>query len=109
MENLINYIKPELLILPVILYFVGMILKKSKLKDNFIPLILMVIGIVLATTYVAILEGFTLSTIAVGLVQGYLCSAVSNNVHQVIKQMKKLGNDKADLIEDIVESLDNKS
>ena len=106
MTELINYIRPELLILAVVLYVVGMFLKKSKLKDNFIPIVLGGIGIVGASTYCCIMEGFTFATICVGVVQGVLCAAASNYVNQVIKQMQKLGDPNAKIAETIIEKLD---
>lgn len=103
--ELINFIKPELLILPVLLYGLGVLLKKTKLKDNFIPIILSATGIICGIVYCGILEGFNLASIGLGLVQGFLCASASTNVNQVIKQMKKLGDDKAKLAEEIVDKL----
>lgn len=92
MENLIAMIKPELLIVAVVLYFIGWGLKKIKsLKDNFIPLILGAIGIVACCVYIGIVEGFSWDVLPVGIVQGILCAAASTYVNQVIKQMRKLG------------------
>lgn len=40
MEQIMNYIKPELLVVAVVLYFIGMGLKKAQtFKDKYIPLI----------------------------------------------------------------------
>ena len=40
MEALVNYIKPELLITAVALYFMGIALKEAQaVKDKYIPLI----------------------------------------------------------------------
>ena len=36
-----EYISPELLVLVPVMYFVGIAIKKSKIKDNLIPLLLM--------------------------------------------------------------------
>ena len=46
--DVMNFIKPELLILVPVLYTVGLGIKKSKVSDNYIPLIL---GIVSIFTY----------------------------------------------------------
>ena len=41
MEQLVNYVKPELLIVAVVLYFMGIFLKEAQpVKDKYIPLIL---------------------------------------------------------------------
>lgn len=48
-EIILNYVKPELVILAVALYLLGIALKKTELiKDKYIPLVLGVFGIVLA-------------------------------------------------------------
>lgn len=108
MEQLIQYIKPELLIVAVLLYGFGIILKKTKLKDNYIPVVLGGAGIVIAITYCSITEGFGWISIYTGLIQGLLCAASSNYVNQIIKQMKKLGDEKAELAEEVVNLLDTK-
>ena len=41
MEQITNYIKPELLVVAIVLYLIGVAGKKSELiKDKYIPLIL---------------------------------------------------------------------
>ena len=41
MEQIMNYVKPELLIVAVVLYFIGMGIKKSEvIPDKYIPAIL---------------------------------------------------------------------
>lgn len=88
----INYIRPELLLVSVVLYFIGWGLKKiEKLKDNFIPLILGACGVVACFVYLGIVEGFGWQSLVSGIVQGVLCAAASTYVNQVIKQMRKLG------------------
>ena len=47
-----TFIKPELLILVPVLYIMGMGIKKSKVADNRIPLILGLIAIFLSTLWV---------------------------------------------------------
>lgn len=108
MDSIINMIRPELLILAVVLYGLGMILKKTSLKDNFIPLILGAAGLTVGITYCGIVEGFTWAVIGTGAVQGLLCAAASNYVNQVIKQMQKLGDPKADIVEYVVEQIEEK-
>ena len=108
MENLIQYIKPELLIVAVLLYGLGLLLKRSKLKDNFIPLVLSGSGVILAITYCIVMEGFTFASIGIGFIQGLLCAATSTHINQIIKQMKKLGVKNADFIEDVVEVIEDK-
>ena len=46
MEQTMNYVKPELIVVAVVLYFIGMGLKQSQtVKDKYIPLILGGLGI----------------------------------------------------------------
>ena len=53
MEQTMNYVKPELIVVAVVLYFIGMGLKQSQtVKDKYIPLILGGIGIVLCAVWV---------------------------------------------------------
>ena len=52
MEQIINYIKPELIVVAIVLYFVGMGLKQTQaVKDKYIPVILGATGILLAVSY----------------------------------------------------------
>ena len=48
-----KYIKSELLVLVPVLYIIGLGLKRSKLPDKWIPLVLGLIGITLSALWVA--------------------------------------------------------
>ena len=53
MEALVDYIKPELLITAIALYFMGIALKEAQaVKDKYIPLILGCAGILICGIYV---------------------------------------------------------
>ena len=85
-----QFIKPELLVLVVALYVLGAVLKcMAKIKDNFIPIILTIISIVLACLYVLGTEGVTAISIFTAIVQGIICAAVSVYGNQVYKQLTK--------------------
>ncbi len=95
MEQIMNYIKPELIVVAVVLYFAGMWLKKAQaVKDKYIPLILGGIGIILCAIWV-----FATSTIGTGqdiamavftaIVQGILVAGVSTYINQIVKQAGK--------------------
>lgn len=95
MEQIMNYIKPELIVVAVVLYFVGMWLKKAQaVKDKYIPLILGGIGIALCAIWV-----LATSTIGTGqeiamavftaIVQGILVAGVSTYINQIVKQSQK--------------------
>lgn len=95
MEQIMNYIKPELIVVAVVLYFVGMGLKKAQaVKDKYIPLILGGIGIVLCAIWV--LANSTLGTgqeiamaVFTAIVQGILVAGVSTYINQIVKQSQK--------------------
>lgn len=95
MEQIMNYVKPELIVVAVVLYFVGMGLKQAQaVKDKYIPLILGGVGIVLCAIWV--LATSPLGTgqeiamaVFTALVQGILVAGLSTYVNQIIKQAQK--------------------
>lgn len=95
MEQITNYVKPELLIVAVVLYFVGMGLKHAQaVKDKYIPLILGGIGIILCAVWV--IASCPLKTgqdiamaVFTAIVQGILIAGLSTYVNQVVKQINK--------------------
>ena len=95
MEQIMNYVKPEFLMLTVVLYFVGFGLKNAgAVKDKYIPLINGAIGIVLCIIWVfATCSCGTLRDIAMAaftaITQGILVAGLSTYVNQVIKQTTK--------------------
>lgn len=95
MEIILNYVKPELVVLAVVLYFVGLALKKAQaVKDKFIPLILGLAGIALALIWVLAtseLSGARQILLAVftAIVQGILVAGLSTYANQIIKQASK--------------------
>ena len=95
MEQIINYVKPELVIVAVVLYFIGIGLKNAQaVKDKYIPLILGIIGIilcgvwVLATSKLGSGQEIALAVFT-AVVQGVLTAGLSTYVNQVIKQAQK--------------------
>lgn len=95
MENILNYIRPELLILIPVLYFVGMGLKKSeRVSDKYIPALLGVCGVVLSIIYVLASSDVStwqnsLLALFVSITQGILCAGCSVYVNQIKKQSGK--------------------
>lgn len=95
MEQIMNYVKPELLVLTIVLYFVGVAMKQSQaIKDKYIPVGLGIIGIILAGIWVVSTCPLSnLQEIAMALftaiVQGILVAGMSTYVNQVGKQLKK--------------------
>lgn len=81
-----EYIKPELLVLVPVLYFIGEFIKKSKIDDKYIPLILGGAGVVLALVYVIGSAGVSALNIFAGITQGILCAGAAVYGDQIIKQ-----------------------
>lgn len=89
--NYQEFIKPELLILIPVLYFIGAAIKKSKMRDNLIPFILGVVGVFFAGVYLfaadEIIGTQAIATaIFTAFTQGVLCAAASVYANQIIKQ-----------------------
>ena len=94
MGNLIDYVKPELVVVAIALYFMGIALKKSSIADKYIPLILGGIGILLCGIWVFATSDITgyqsvLLALFTSVVQGILVAGLSNYVNQIIKQVGK--------------------
>lgn len=96
MEQITNYVKPELIVVAIALYFVGMALKQAQaVKDKYIPLILGGISIAICAIYV-----FATCTCGTGqediamaiftaITQGILIAGLSTYVNQIVKQANK--------------------
>ena len=95
MEQIMNYVKPELLVVAVALYFIGAGLKKAQyFSDKHIPMTLGLLGIVLSSLYVfATVPVSSVQEIAMAiftsLVQGILVAGLSTYVNQLFKQLNK--------------------
>ena len=82
-----EYIAPELLVLVPVLYLIGEGIKRTESVDSrYIPLILGIVGIVMACLWIhpSSAEGFFTA-----IVQGVLCAGASVYINQVWKQTKK--------------------
>ena len=92
--DFLQYIKPELLILIPVLFLIGIAIKKNTIKDNLIPLILGVIGVLLSGLYVfatSEIQGAQAVATAIftAFTQGVLVAGASVYTDQIIKQAKK--------------------
>lgn len=90
----LKYIRSELLILIPVMYIIGMGLKKSKINDKWIPLILGIFAVCLSATWVLTTSEITeLRDIAKALftaiTQGILVAGASVYANQLVRQMKK--------------------
>lgn len=92
-QLILQYVKPELLVLAVVCYLVGIAIKKIEtIKDKYIPLILGVFAVFMAGIYVFATSDFesaknVLIAIFTAIVQGILCAGLSTYTNQLIKQL----------------------
>ena len=95
MEQIMNYVKPELIVVAVALYFIGIGLNKAEtVPDKYIPMILGGIGIVLCVIWVLAScpldsgQNIEMAIFTVNI-QGILVAGLSTYVNQIIKQVQK--------------------
>lgn len=92
-----DFIKPELLILIPVLYFIGTGVKKiKKIPDSYIPMILGGVGVVLSSLWVLATSDITsyketLVALFTSITQGILLAGASVYSNQLIKQFEKKG------------------
>lgn len=87
--NLIaQFIEPEILIIAVSCYSIGMFLKSSKMKDWLIPIVILIFGVISSIGYLAYVlgNGLSIKIIINGFIQGLLSAALAVYGNQVIKQ-----------------------
>ena len=89
-----QFVRAELLILIPVLYLIGVAIKKSNIRDNLIPVILGVCGILLSGLYlftVTPLNGSVdvATLLFSAITQGILCAGASVYANQIYKQAKE--------------------
>ncbi len=95
MEQILSYVKPELVVVAIVLYFIGIALKKLKtVADKYIPILLGILGMMICGIYVIAtcnLSGMQNIAMAffTAIVQGILVAGLSTYINQIIKQLKK--------------------
>lgn len=94
MDSIMSYVKPELIVVAVVLYIIGVGIKKMDvIKDKYIPCILGVLGIllcaiwVIANTSIGTVQEM-LMAVFTSIVQGVLVAGLSVYGNQLIKQIK---------------------
>ena len=94
-EVIKEYVKPELLIVAIVLFFVGKGIKNSEvIKDKYIPIILGIIGVVISAIYVLAtseIAGYQsiLMMIFTAIVQGIILAGLAVYANENITQLKK--------------------
>lgn len=90
MDEIVSYIQPELLILVPVLYLIGAAIKRYGSDDRVIPLVLGLMGMLLACLYgLSTNKGEVSMILFTGIVQGVLCAACAVYGHNVWKQANK--------------------
>lgn len=89
-----EYIKSELLILIPVLYIIGFGLKKSKISDSLIPVLLGAVSVILSTVWVIATSDIltvknAASAIFTAVTQGVLCAGASVYINQIYRQIEK--------------------
>jgi hypothetical protein len=92
--ELMEYIKPELLVLVPVLYLIGVAVKKSAIADKFIPFILGVVSILLTALWIFATSEIggtsdVVMAIFTAITQGVLIAGASVYVNQLVKQTGK--------------------
>ncbi len=89
--DLTPYINPELLILVPVLFLVGEGIKRSNTKDEVIPLVNGLLGMMLATLYgFATRNGGDVALVLfTGIVQGILCAAAATYCYELQKNTRR--------------------
>ena len=93
--NVMNFIKPELLIIIPVLYFIGMMIKGTQhIKDNYIPLIIGAVSVILAILWTGATSSITsykdaFTGLFTAFTQGVLCAGCSVYINQIFKQANK--------------------
>lgn len=92
-----TYIQAELLVLVPVLYAIGIFIKHTEtIKNNYIPLILALIGLALSGLYVIGVNGVSVLGVFTAIVQGILCAAGAVFTNEMVKQLGIGGKDSAD-------------
>lgn len=92
--ELMEYIKPELLVLIPVLYLIGTAVKNSKIADKYIPFILGGVSIVLCALWIFATSAMggtsdIVMAIFTAITQGVLIAGASVYVNQIVKQAGK--------------------
>lgn len=89
-QTIMEFIRPELLILVVAAWCLGLFLKKAPwfTEEWKIPFIILFLSIILAILYIALVlgEGFTGAVIVSSIIQGIIIAALAVFGNEAVKQ-----------------------
>ena len=90
--DMMELIRPEMLVLIPVLYLIGVALKRAEVFENkYIPLGLGLLGALLGAAWLLVFrdaEYNILQSLLMGAVQGILCAGCSVYANQLYKQLK---------------------
>lgn len=91
--DMMELIRPEMLVLIPVLYLIGVALKRAEVFENkYIPLGLGLLGALLGAAWLLVFrdaEYNILQSLLMGAVQGILCAGCSVYANQLYKQLKE--------------------
>lgn len=90
-----DYVKPELAVLLPVLWLLGFAIKKSKYKDEIIPIVLFIVGMLLSALYIFATEPLATAqqwamAAFVAITQGALYAGFAIGGNQLIRQTPRL-------------------
>jgi len=97
--NIIDYVRPELLVVAIVLYFLGNWIKQGEfIQGRYIPLALGFLGVLICGLYIFATGEFVTTqdiemAVYSSITQGILVAGLSTYIHQLIKNH---GSDKCD-------------
>ena len=87
----LEFIRPELFILIIFLWCLGLFLKKAPFfkAEWLIPFVLLGVSVVITIAYIAIVggEGFTAAVMITGLIQAVIIAALAVFGNEILKQI----------------------
>ena len=86
-------------VIAVICYLIGMGVKVSKINDDFIPVICGACGALLGPVGYFVIPGFPATDVMTAVSVGIVSGLAATGANQIIKIVKKLKEDKADVSE----------
>lgn len=94
MNEILNFVKPELVVIIPVIYFFGAVLKTSMFKDKLIPVANGAFAIVLCLMYVFGMSDIhskkeITMALFTAITQGILCAGCATYANQILKQIQK--------------------
>ncbi len=89
-NTVLNFVRPELLILVIFVWCLGLFLKKTPAfkQEWIIPMILLVVSIIITVLYIAFVigDGLTAASVISAVIQGVIIAALAVFGNEILKQ-----------------------